>query len=155
VPAPAPGTRFDGRNDNRVGIPLGTPQGTTPAGVPMPGRAAPAAVAVPPANVQSPSTFAPAQPSLQRAPTRPQSIAPAYVAPPPVSVSPSMPPVNRQAPVALPAPQVVRPAPAPVPQVAPVPAPAPAAAAAPAGTNLQRADRPRADKVDTDRTAPK
>jgi hypothetical protein len=61
--------------------------------------------------------------------------------------------MNRQAPVALPAPQVMRPAPAPAPQVAP--APAPAAAAPPAGANLQRADRPRPDKVDTDKAAPK
>jgi hypothetical protein len=155
MPAPAPDSRLDSRNDLRGGNRQGGPQAASPAGIPMPSGMAPAVVAAPPASVQAPSAVAPAQPSLQRAPSRPPSLAPAYVAPPPVAASPSMPPVTRQAPVSVPSPQSARPAPAPapVPQVAPVPAPA--AVPAPAGANLQRSDRARPDKVDVDKPAPK
>jgi hypothetical protein len=155
VPVPAPDARIDSRNDQRNR--QGAPQAVAPAGIPMPSGMAPAAVAVPPAGAQSPNAVPPAQPSLQRAPTRPSSpsLPPAYVAPSPVAVSPAMPPVNRQAPVSLPAPLVVRPAPTPGPAPQVAPAPAPAVVAPPAGANLQRADRPRPDKVDTDKTAPK
>ncbi len=142
VPAPAPNTRIDSRNDMRGGNRQGSPQAASPAGIPMPAGMAPAAVA-------------PAPPSLQRAPLRPSSPSPtpSYGAPPPVSGGPARPSVNRQVPVTLPSPQVVRPVPAPVPQVAP--APAPPSPAPPGGTSLQRADRARPDKVDSDRTAPK
>ena len=90
----------------------------------------------------------PAQPALQRAPTRSTapSLPPAYVPPPPVAVSPAMSPLNRQAPVSMPAPALA-------PQAAP--AAAPATAAPPAGANVQRADRPRPDRFDADKTAPK
>ena len=139
--APAPDSRIDSRNDLRGGNRQGLPQAASPSGIPLPSGTTPAVVAVPPAGAQSPSAVAPAQPSLQRAPSRPPSLAPAYVPPPPVAANPSLPPVNRQAPVAVASPQAA-------------PAPA-AAAAAPAGANLQRSDRPRPDKVDVDKPAPK
>ncbi len=141
VPVPATGGRGDGV-DVRGFERSGSAQAVSPAGIPLP------------AAVQ-PSAVAPAQPSLQRAPIRPSSpsLPPSSVAPPPLPAAPSLPPVTRQAPVAVPAPQVVRPAPSPVPQAAP--GPAPSGAAPPAAPNLQRADRPRPDKVDTDKAAPR
>ncbi len=105
-----------------------------------------------PASPSAGSAASSSAPSMPRVPARP-AMAPAFVAPPPVSVAPLMPQVSRPAPAPLAVPQVSRPA--PVPQAAPAPSAAPAPAPgpnAPAG-NLQRSGRS-PDRLD-DKTAPK
>ncbi len=178
VGAPPPASTFYRTGSNPSGG-LGSLQGAgAPTAVPPAARPAPSSGlgginAAPPSSRPAPAMgmaapapsapatsglVAPLPPSMQRTPSRPAPSAPAYVAPTPTVVAPAMPSAVRQAPAPVSAPQAGRPA--PVPQAAPAASPpavvpAPAPTAAPAGSNLQRSERQRPDRVDGDKPPPR